>query len=90
MTRPLALLTLICLALTTAGCAVNPATGGANLVLMTENKEKEIGREEHEKVLASMPIYEDDALQAYVERVGNDIAAGEPSTRFRLYVHYYR
>ena len=75
MTRPLARLTLLCLALTTAGCAVNPATGGANLVLMTENKEKEIGREEHEKVLASMPIYKDDVLQAYVERVGNDIAA---------------
>ena len=46
MTRPLALLTLLCLTLTTAGCAVNPATGGANLVLMTENKEKEIGQAE--------------------------------------------
>ena len=75
MTRPLALLTVLCVALTAAGCAVNPATGGANLVLMTENKEKEIGLEEHEKVLASMPIYKDDVLQAYVERVGNDIAA---------------
>ena len=28
-------------------CAVNPATGSANLVLMSENKEKEIGQEEH-------------------------------------------
>ena len=46
MTRPLALFTILCVALTTLGCAVNPATGGANLVLMTENKEKEIGLEE--------------------------------------------
>lgn len=46
------------------GCAVNPATGGANLVLMTENKEKEIGLEEHQKVLESMSVYRDEALQA--------------------------
>ena len=63
------------LLLSLGGCAVNPATGGANLVLMTENKEKEIGREEHEKVLASMPIYRDEALQAYVEEIGNKVAA---------------
>ena len=47
MTRPLALFTVLCVALTTLGCAVNTATGGANLVLMTDNKEKEIGLEEH-------------------------------------------
>lgn len=56
-------------------CAVNPATGGANLVLMTENREKEIGAEEHEKVLASQPIYEDEELLAYVREVGNKVAA---------------
>ena len=41
-------------------CSVNPATGGANLVLMTEKKEKRIGQEEHEKVLASMPLSQDE------------------------------
>ena len=56
-------------------CAVNPATGGANLVLMTENREKEIGKEEHEKVLASMPLYNDDELLAYVIKVGNRVVA---------------
>lgn len=56
-------------------CAVNPATGGANLVLMGESREKEIGAEEHEKVLASQPVYEDADLQAYVEYVGNKVAA---------------
>ena len=78
MTRPLAFLTVLCLALSAAGCAVNPATGGANLVLMTENKEKEIGLEEHEKVLASMPVYKDDVLQAYVERQGTDLTTVRP------------
>lgn len=62
-------------ALLLGGCAVNPATGGANIVLMTENKEKEIGREEHEKVMASMAVYRDPILQAYVEEVGNAVAA---------------
>ena len=55
-------------------CAVNPATGGANLVLMSENREKEIGAEEHEKILASMPMYEDEELLAYVREVGNRLA----------------
>ena len=75
--RSTAVLTMACLlglGLGLNGCAVNPATGGANLVLMTENKEKEIGKEEHEKVLASSSVYRDEALQAYVERVGNDVA----------------
>lgn len=55
-------------------CSVNPATGGANLVLMTENKEKEIGLEEHQKVLASMTLFEDEELLEYVRRVGNKVA----------------
>ena len=37
-------------------CAVNPATGQPNLVLMSESRELEIGEEEHEKVLASMRV----------------------------------
>ena len=55
-------------------CAINPATGGANLVLMTENREKEIGQEEHEKVLSSMPLFEDEELLAYVREIGNKVA----------------
>jgi len=56
-------------------CAVNPATGGANLVLMSESREKEIGAEEHEKVLGSQPVYQDADLQAFVEYVGNKVAS---------------
>lgn len=55
-------------------CAINPATGGPNLVLMSENREKEIGLEEHEKVLSSMPLFEDEELLAYVREVGNKVA----------------
>ena len=56
-------------------CAVNPATGTPNLVLMSESREKEIGLEEHEKVLSSMPLFEDEKLLAYVREVGNKAAA---------------
>ena len=56
-------------------CAVNPATGSPNLVLMSESREKEIGLEEHEKVLSSMPLFEDEELLSYVREVGNKAAA---------------
>lgn len=62
------------LALCLGGCASNP-TGGANFVLMTEKRELEIGKEEHEKILKSVPIYRDAELQAYVERLGQKMAA---------------
>jgi predicted Zn-dependent protease len=73
--RYLSLLGMAVLTLTiVSSCAINPATGRGNLVLMGEEGEKEIGAEEHQKVLDSMPLYEDEELLAYVTRVGNDIA----------------
>ena len=68
------LLLLIALCAAVVSCAVNPATGGANLVLISERREKEIGLEEHEKVLSSMPMFEDGELLAYVREVGNRVA----------------
>ena len=70
-----------------AGCAVNPATGGPNLVLMTENREKEIGQEEHEKVLSSMPLFEDEELVNYVKEIGNKMA--KVSHRPDLEYHFH-
>jgi len=71
-----------------AGCAVNPATGGANLVLMSESREKEIGAEEHEKIMQSMPMYEDEALLAYVNEVGQRIAAvsHRPDLNYQFFI----
>ncbi|MEX0617858.1 MAG: M48 family metalloprotease [Pseudohongiellaceae bacterium] len=42
---------------------------------MSESGEVEIGQEEHEKILASQPVYEDEELLAYVTEVGNRVAA---------------
>lgn len=56
-------------------CAVNPATGQGNLVMMSEKRELEIGLEEHNKVLQTMPVMQDPALTAYVNEVGQRLAA---------------
>lgn len=69
-----------------SSCAINPATGSANLVLMSETKEKAIGLEEHEKVLASMPLFEDEALLAYIREVGEKM--GKVSHRPDLEYHF--
>lgn len=75
-------------ALFTAGCAVNPATGDANIVFMSESREKEIGAEEHEKILASLPMYEDEQLLEYVRKVGNRVAAvsHRPDLEYRFFI----
>jgi len=63
-------LSLLCV----SSCSINPATGGADIVTMSEEKEIRIGREMHEKILESTPIYQSEELQAYVESVGRKIA----------------
>src|SRR5690606_19319788 len=70
----------VALLLTTAGlglssCAINPATGQGNLVMMSENRELEIGAEEHAKVMANMQVFDDEAVNAYVNEVGQRMAA---------------
>lgn len=55
-------------------CAVNPATGKLDTVTVSEAKEKRIGAEEHEKILGSFPIFEDSALNNYVNEIGQKMA----------------
>ncbi len=56
-------------------CSVNPATGKADFVLMSESRELEIGVEEHAKIMEKSPTYDNETLKAYVERVGQKVAA---------------
>ena len=57
-----------------SACSVNPATGNANIVTMSESSELELGKEMHEKILATTPIYKDEKLQQYIETLGRKIA----------------
>ncbi len=66
---------LLALTLLGSGCAMNPATGERDLVFMSENSEIALGREYSKQVLAQMPAYADEKLQAYVQAVGEKVAA---------------
>jgi predicted Zn-dependent protease len=57
-----------------AGCAVNPATGDRQLMLITEEQEIAMGREAHEGILAAMGVYPDDEVQQYVSRLGKELS----------------
>ncbi len=70
------ILALVLSAVLLASCAVNPATGRGNLVTMSQSREMSIGQEEHEKVMSSMPVIQEEALAAYVDEVGQRLVAG--------------
>jgi len=58
-----------------AGCATNPVTGKRELALISESQEIAMGRQGAADVTASIGLYPDDALQAYVARIGQTVAA---------------
>jgi len=53
---------------------------------LSEKKEKEIGAEMHAEILQKMPIYYDEELQAYVGRIGKELA--QKSGRPHLEYHF--
>ena len=57
------------------GCSVNPVSGENQLALMSEGEEVNAGQQAHRDVLAQNPPYRDAALQAYVNRIGQTMAA---------------
>ena len=58
-----------------AACSINPATGERQLSLVGEAQEIEIGRENDRQVIQSMGLVDDPALQDYVDRLGQRLAA---------------
>lgn len=55
-------------------CATNP-TGGVDFVTMSESREIELGTELNQQLLQESPIYQDQQLQAYVNEIGQKLAA---------------
>jgi predicted Zn-dependent protease len=66
-------LTLIFLCFHLVSCSINPATGTPDIVLMSESSEIKMGKEMHEKLMKSMPIYQDEKLTAYINKIGQKI-----------------
>ncbi|MWV15302.1 M48 family metalloprotease [Pseudomonas sp. L-22-4S-12] len=56
------------------GCAVNPATGRTDFVMMSERQEIELGQRYSQEILKQYPRYPDEKLQTYVQQVGERVA----------------
>lgn len=57
-----------------AGCATNPATGRTQLSLVSEAQEIQMGQQAAQEAAQSIGLVQNDALQAYVQRVGAELA----------------
>jgi len=57
-----------------SSCAVNPVSGKQDLVLLSENDEIALGRKTNQEVLQQYSVYDNPALQAYVQNVGAKVA----------------
>jgi predicted Zn-dependent protease len=55
-------------------CAQNPVSGNPNFVTMSESQEVQVGREEDVKVRQQYGVYDNKALQQYVNEVGQRLA----------------
>lgn len=67
-------LAVILLALSLAGCAVNPVTGDRELALVSETQEVQIGREVARSAEHQFGLVKDDELQAYIQQLGDQLA----------------
>jgi predicted Zn-dependent protease len=55
-------------------CVKNPVTGGRQLALISASQEIELGKESHPEILAEYGAVENQALQEYLSRVGDELA----------------
>jgi predicted Zn-dependent protease len=62
--------------MTLAGCAINPVSGNRELALITEGQEIEMGRQGSAQVIGSIGLVPDPGLQAWVNRIGQEMASG--------------
>ena len=76
MTRTwFARLFMLSVALQAVACATNPVTGQRQLSLVSEAQEIEMGRDAAREAAGSLGLVDDQDLQAYVKRVGLQMAA---------------
>jgi predicted Zn-dependent protease len=66
----------VVLAVAAAGCAVNPVSGRHEIVLMSEERERELGRKEAAEVEAVIGLVKDGRIDVYVGAVGARLAEG--------------
>jgi predicted Zn-dependent protease len=74
MKVPHSALPLVLSAILLGSCATNPVTGERELSLMSEAQEIQLGQEMDAQVRREMGLYDDPALQRYVQEVGLRLA----------------
>jgi predicted Zn-dependent protease len=57
------------------GCSRNPVTGKREIILMSKEQEIAVGQESHPSIVASMGLYENKNLQAFINEKGKAMAA---------------
>ncbi len=75
MYKSLLLLCVAGFALSFSGCAQNPVSGGQDFVMMSESQEIATGRSADAEVRKQYKVYDNPALQKYVNDVGQNIAS---------------
>ncbi|HYG63584.1 MAG TPA: M48 family metalloprotease [Thermoanaerobaculia bacterium] len=65
---------LVACSLLMVSCSSNPATGKRQLAFISEEQEVAMGREADQQVVQSLGLYQDEEVQAYVNRLGQQLA----------------
>ena len=78
--------TFLCLLLLQSACSINPVSGRREVVLMSEEEEQEIDQREAERVEEILGLVQAPELAAYVEELGQAMAAHAP--RRKLDYHF--
>src|SRR5438105_6351457 len=78
MRRTLATAAACALALAGVSCATNPDTGTHQWVFPTVKGEKERARHIHEEIVRFYGLYQDQAVQDYVQMIGTRVARNTP------------
>jgi len=58
-----------------SGCAINPATGANQLMLVSESEEIQMGQQYDSQVVATIGLYPDPTVQRYIQQLGARLAA---------------
>lgn len=77
----------LALVVAASGCATNPVTGDRELILMSTETEREIDAEGARAVEAQLGLVEDPELSAYVDAIGQRLAAEAPRRDVRYHFH---
>ena len=71
-----------------SGCSKNPVTGKNEIIFMSPEKEKALGAESHPSVVASMGLYDDKNLTAFINDKGKAMGkiSHRPDVNYQFFI----